>query len=567
PEDLDFHRAGRQQDSHPRPHHAARPRQAQDRGAEPVLHRSRPQPRRRARHRQDGPPCRRFERDVLRRDGDPRSRSHRRGGGGLSIDPARHESGTYSHRRGGGRHRARGAAESRELCPRARGLSAADRPGPGHRASVRAMLEGAPSSQPDGDEGGEPLRPQLGLRGRGQRRQVSGRGGRLPRLRDRRHDPRRHGLFEGIPRRALSAGGHDSADCPDHATYDPKFHRREDSRPAEVLLGGLSANGSRRGQARPAPSPACGGRGGEGELGMTLHRRMALVIALALLLGQSAWHCAWAEGPGGPAKKMARSACDRAAFRVVVDVGHTAESPGAISARGVYEYEFNLRLATLIKQKLLAAGFAKTVLLVTDGPARKSLFVRVGRANRLAADLFLSIHHDSVPDSFLETCVCEGHEHGFSDRVNGHSIFFSNENVDPAASLVFGQLLGEQLKARGLQYTPHYIEKFMGHRQRLLVDAKVGVYRYDQLIVLRTTQMPAVLLEAGSIINRDEELVMTAPERHSLIGAPVSEAVDGFCAIRRPRNPDRVAGPPHAVAKQTLAPDAAPQPASPAASR
>src|SRR5262245_54309541 len=240
---------------------------------------------------------------------------------------------------------------------------------------------------------------------------------------------------------------------------------------------------------------------------MALHRRMAAVIALALLLGQSAGECAWAEGAGGAAKKLPRPACDHAAFRVVVDVGHTAESPGAPSARGFWEYDFNLRLATLIKQKLLAAGLGKTVLLVTDGPARKSLFVRVGRANKLSADLFLSIHHVSVPDSFLERWEYEGQAHGFSDRFKGHSIFFSNENVDPAASLLFGQLLGEQLQARGLQYTPHYIEKFMGHRQRLLVDAKMGVYRYDQLIVLRTTQMPAVLLEAGSIINRSEELV------------------------------------------------------------
>jgi len=185
----------------------------------------------------------------------------------------------------------------------------------------------------------------------------------------------------------------------------------------------------------------------------------------------------------------------------------------------------------------------------------------------LSADLFLSIHHDSVPDSFLETWEYEGHEHGFSDRFKGHSIFFSNENVDPDASLMFGQLLGEQLKARGLQYTPHYVEKFMGHRQRLLVDANVGVYRYDQLIVLRTTQMPAVLLEAGSIINRTEELVMNSPERQALIGAAVTDAVEGFCAIRRPQNLDRVASPP-ATAKQTLAPAAAgPQLASPAASR
>src|SRR5260221_5481820 len=289
---------------------------------------------------------------------------------------------------------------------------------------------------------------------------------------------------------------------------------------------------------------------------MTLRRRMAPVIALALLLGQSAWHCAWAEGPGGPAKKLARSACDHAAFRVVVDVGHTAESPGAPSARGFWEYDFNLRLATLIKQKLLAAGCARSVLLFTDGPARKSLFARVARANQSSADLFLSIHHDSVPDSFLERWEYEGHEHGFSDRFKGHSIFFSNENVDPDASLMFGQLLGDQLKARGLQYTPHYIEKFMGHRQRLLVDAKVGVYRYDQLIVLRTTQMPAVLLEAGSIINRAEELVMNSPERQSLIGAAVTDAVDGFCAIRRPRNPDRVASPAGSAPQPKPPPDA-----------
>ena len=125
-------------------------------------------------------------------------------------------------------------------------------------------------------------------------------------------------------------------------------------------------------------------------------------LALAVLLALGAWDCASAEGAAGSAKKAARSACDRAAFRVVVDVGHTAQVPGAISARGFYEYDFNLRLATLVEHKLRDAGFAKTILLVTDGPARKSLSDRVARANASGADLFLSIHHDSVPDSFLQ---------------------------------------------------------------------------------------------------------------------------------------------------------------------
>jgi hypothetical protein len=79
----------------------------------------------------------------------------------------------------------------------------------------------------------------------------------------------------------------------------------------------------------------------------------------------------------------------------------------------------------------------------------------------------------------------------------------------------------------------------MGHRQRLLVDVKTGVYRYDQLIVLKNTQMPAVLLEAGSIINRDEELLMGSPERQSAVSAAVLDAVESFCAVRKPRQPDR----------------------------
>ena len=266
---------------------------------------------------------------------------------------------------------------------------------------------------------------------------------------------------------------------------------------------------------------------------------VATVVA-ALVAWPDAWHSTWAGPADGAATKLPASACDRTAFRLVVDVGHTAESPGAKSARGVGEYDFNLRLATLIEQDLLRAGFGKTVLLITDGPTRPGLAERVGRANALSADLLLSIHHDSVPDRFLEGWEYEGEKHYYSDRFKGHSIFVSNENVDAGASLMFGRLLGEELKGRGLQYTPHYVEKFMGHRQRLLVDARAGVYRYDQLIVLRKTHMPAALLEAGSIINRDEEMLMSSHEHQALISAAVTGAVDSFCALRRPRQPDRV---------------------------
>jgi N-acetylmuramoyl-L-alanine amidase len=64
--------------------------------------------------------------------------------------------------------------------------------------------------------------------------------------------------------------------------------------------------------------------------------------------------------------------CARASFRVVVDVGHTADVPGAMSARGIPEYAFNLQLARKIKQALVDAGFEQTVLLITATPPWRS---------------------------------------------------------------------------------------------------------------------------------------------------------------------------------------------------
>ncbi len=261
-----------------------------------------------------------------------------------------------------------------------------------------------------------------------------------------------------------------------------------------------------------------------------LRSRRILAVSIAAVLSALSFGIALAEPPENFAPKP--SSCARADFRVVLDVGHTAESPGAKSARGADEFDFNRRLAKVIDQALLVAGFAKTVLMVTDGPGVRSMYVRVAHANELGANLLLSIHHDSVPDKFLEKWDYNGKPETFSDRFKGHAIFVSDDNIDPKDSLLFGSMLGEQLKARGLQYTPHYAESFMGRWRRTLLDNDAGVYRYDTLFVLKKAHMPAALLEAGSISNRDEELQMETPERQKLIGAAVVDAVDSFCVAQ-----------------------------------
>jgi N-acetylmuramoyl-L-alanine amidase len=232
------------------------------------------------------------------------------------------------------------------------------------------------------------------------------------------------------------------------------------------------------------------------------------------------------------ALKPAANRCDPAKFRIVLDVGHTAESEGAISARNVSEFTYNLRLAKRIEAKLKAEGFAETKLLVTEGKARRSLFRRVDAASDLRADLLLSIHHDSVPNKFLEEWEFGGKKSRFSDRFSGYSVFVSRSNPDYRTSLAFAELIGKEMKAQGLDYAQQYSQPIMGRYQRKLLNKETGVYRYDELIVLRKTRMAAVLLEAGSIINRDEELKMSSPERRDIISSGVAAAVKEFCEPR-----------------------------------
>ena len=232
------------------------------------------------------------------------------------------------------------------------------------------------------------------------------------------------------------------------------------------------------------------------------------------------------------ALKPVATRCDASKFRIVLDVGHTAESEGAISARNVSEFAFNLRLAKQIEEKLKAEGFAETRLLLTEGKARRSLVKRVDAANNLRADLFLSIHHDSVPNKFLENWEFEGKKSRFSDRFSGYSVFVSRSNPDFKTSLSFAELIGKEMKAQGLDYARQYSQAIMGRYQRPLLNKETGVYRYDELIVLRKTRMAAALLEAGSIINRDEELMMSSPERRDIISSGVTAAVKEFCEPR-----------------------------------
>lgn len=241
-----------------------------------------------------------------------------------------------------------------------------------------------------------------------------------------------------------------------------------------------------------------------------------------------------AEKPAEKSVQLLSPKCDPAKLRIAVDVGHTKQSDGAMSARDVPEYNFNLNLSRRLVDKLKSEGFAETRLMITEGKARPSLFTRIATAQAMKADIFLAIHHDSVPDKFKEKWEFEGKKLEYSDRFSGYSLFVSKDNPYFETSFQLAKLIGRELKGKGLKYADQYALPIMGKYRHDLLDKDVGVYRYDHLVVLMRTSVPAVLLEAGSIINRDEEVQMASPERQDMITSSVAAAFKKFCGVTEP---------------------------------
>jgi N-acetylmuramoyl-L-alanine amidase len=213
--------------------------------------------------------------------------------------------------------------------------------------------------------------------------------------------------------------------------------------------------------------------------------------------------------------------CGKADFVIAIDIGHSRAKPGAISSRGVGEFHFNKDLAVLLHHELVEAGFTGAFLINEDG-SDMSLRQRADAANEKKAGLFISIHHDSVQPRYLSTWNHQGTNRAYSDKYRGYSLFYSEKNKEKEESFVLAGLLGSELRGKGLAPTLHHAEKIEGEG-RELVDKDKGIYRFDDLVVLKTTTMPAVLLECGIIVNRDEEILLSdAAYRKTMVQALAS---------------------------------------------
>ena len=222
--------------------------------------------------------------------------------------------------------------------------------------------------------------------------------------------------------------------------------------------------------------------------------------------------------PGASAKCGAK--------RVVIDIGHSPKRSGARSARGGREYDFNKRLSLELAPALRKAGFNRTVLLNVAGK-EMSLKARTILINRAKPDAMLSIHHDSMQPRYLKPWTYKGKKLRYGDVFSGHSLFVSNRNPVYRQSRLLGEKIGRAFRAGGFKPTLHHAEKIKGENRPLL-NPHLGLYRFDGLAVLKRTQAPAVLIEAGIIINRAEEVKLNSPAYRARVVKAIIDGVKAY---------------------------------------
>jgi N-acetylmuramoyl-L-alanine amidase len=246
----------------------------------------------------------------------------------------------------------------------------------------------------------------------------------------------------------------------------------------------------------------------------------AMILPLASLAPLAA---AFAQAEVETATPVA-AACNRADFRIAIDVGHTETNYGAVSARSKHEYEFNRRLARELVNGLWSNGFERAeVVIQTDN----DLPHRARDLSSRRPNLMLSLHHDSVQDKYLRTAELDGQMRTFTEGFRGYSIFVSHENAYRDDSDRFAKMLGGEMIAQKLVPTFHHHEQ----ENRPILDKDVGVFQFDGLVVLRQTTAPAVLLESAVITNPEDESKADDPAYRKHITDAIVAAITRFCEV------------------------------------
>lgn len=175
---------------------------------------------------------------------------------------------------------------------------------------------------------------------------------------------------------------------------------------------------------------------------------------------------------------------------ITLDTGHTFNNYGAMGATGMTEYQYNVALTNKIHFLLDKIGVE-----VKRVPETQNLIDRTTYAPN--TNLFVSIHHDAFPAILANE----------KNRTKGFSIFVSKKNPYYKESLNCAKKVAKSLNDSGEIRSAYHEMSIKGENKRLLDNS--GVYQYDNLVVLKNSPQPAILIEAGVITRADEAIRLT----------------------------------------------------------
>jgi N-acetylmuramoyl-L-alanine amidase len=224
-----------------------------------------------------------------------------------------------------------------------------------------------------------------------------------------------------------------------------------------------------------------------------------------------------ARAPALPLKKV-----------IVIDAGHGGNDPGARGVHG-FEKDINLAAAQALKARLERSGRYK-VVMTRESDRYVPLESRVRIAQRADADLFISLHADSGPETSLRGASV----YTLSDKASARAAQFVSKDDwfmkaslagDRGVSDILFDLTQRATKNRSAAFAQTLVGNLEGKTPLLRRS-----HRDAGFMVLLAPDVPAVLLEMGFVSNmQDEQLLRDPAGRTRLIGA-VEDSIDDYFA-------------------------------------
>ena len=234
---------------------------------------------------------------------------------------------------------------------------------------------------------------------------------------------------------------------------------------------------------------------------------------------------------------------------VAIDAGHGGEDPGALGANGSHEKDVTLALAKRLKQKIDAQENMRAVL-IRDGDYFVPLAQRVTKARDVKADLFLSIHADAfVKPQARGSSVFALSENGATSvaarwlaKKENEADLIGGVNVDVTDPFLKRTLID-------LSQTATINDSLKLGRAVLKEIGGVNTLHKAQVeqagfAVLKSPDIPSILIETAFISNPDEEKRLNDPEyQDKLVDAIVNGVKTYFDShpisspVRLTRNP------------------------------